>query len=182
MLIQCAHCGKDAEKATSAVNRARKVGMALYCDKQCSSDARRMSTEEKKARKVEYDRQRREGPLREALLQQKKSHYEANAKEILAAQKAARESDPELKKRRRDCQRRCMERPEWKKHKRDYDRQYRAEREFGEMAPAYLLLLELEQEVERQEPDWVDLQRQKGTLNKSQRRRRSGNYKDDTER
>lgn len=181
MLIQCAHCGNNVEKETSAVNRARKVGMALYCGKVCSSDARRISTEEKTARRVEYDRQRREGSLREALLQQKKAHYMAHAQEILAAQKAARESDPELKKRRRDCQRRCMERLEWKEHKRAYDRQYRAEREFGEMAPAYLLLLELEKEVERQEPDWVDLQRQKGTLNKSQRRRRDG-YKDDLER
>lgn len=182
MLIQCTHCGNSVEKETSAVNRSRKVGMALYCDKRCSSDARRIGTEEKKARKVEYDRQRREGPLREALLQQKKAYYEAHAREILAVQKAAREADPELKKRRRDCQKRCMERPEWKEHKREYDRQYRADREFGEMAPAYLLLLELEKEVERQEPDWVDLQRQKGTLNKSQRRRRSGNYKDDAER
>lgn len=180
MIIRCGYCGASVDKPTGAVNRAVKGGKRLFCGFACSADAKRVDPAEKKRRLAEYGKRRR-AAMGGTIKEQKRQWYQANAKAIHERHAAQMESDPEYRERHKECQRRCQESPEWKAHKAEYDRRYRADRMYGEMADAYLILLMLDDEVERQEPDRVELYRQKGTLNKSQERKRNGN-REETER
>jgi hypothetical protein len=59
--VQCSRCGADCEKSNGHINRARKVGAQLYCDKACAGRGRRVerTVEQKKAKKRDYDAQYR---------------------------------------------------------------------------------------------------------------------------
>lgn len=171
MLITCPQCGKEADKQAGAVNRAHGAGLKIYCSRECSHLGRRdPGTKDRiKARIREYW-QRPEN--KERKKRRNAEVYQQQKAELYAAHKARMETDPGYRAKYKAAQQRCQDRPEWKAHKRGYDRRYRATREYGEMAEAYLVLLELNEEVERQEPDRVELYRAKGTLNKSQGRKR----------
>jgi hypothetical protein len=68
----CDHCGKTAYKEAAHINRSRKQGNNLYCDRECSRLGRRKNRtdEEKKQLKAEYDqRYRKEN---KEMLKQKK--------------------------------------------------------------------------------------------------------------
>ena len=41
MLIACAHCGKEADKPTGEVNRAKAAGLRQFCNRRCMGLARR---------------------------------------------------------------------------------------------------------------------------------------------
>lgn len=92
MIIECSLCGKKADKQTGHVNRARKLGNNLYCSKECSSKGRRLSTEEKKKRKKEYDIKYRE-KNKEFLKEKNRKYNESPAGR--AMQKRQREKRKE---------------------------------------------------------------------------------------
>lgn len=173
MIIVCAYCGREVERRTSDVNRARKFGRPLYCDQKCAGLKRRTgkTIEQRKAEIAEYGRRRREG-MGDTLRAQKKAYYQANKRLIRKRLLKRFESDAEYKARHRACQDRCQSRPEWKARKKHYDRQYRAGRLYGPMAEAYVTLLELDDEIRKRVPDNAELAAEKGTLNKKQTRRR----------
>lgn len=169
--ITCAHCGKESARKAGAVNRARKKGAPMYCGKACAGAARRVPIEAKKARLAEYGRKRR-AELADQIKAQKDEWYRQNQKEIYARHRERMDNDPEYRERHVACQRRCQSTPEWKEHKRQYDRKYRGKREYGELGEAFVVLMELVEEIDRQEPDRSVRAAENGTLNKSRTRKR----------
>lgn len=161
--VQCAHCGTWRLKENGAIARARKAGLSLYCDKKCSGLGRRMerSVEEKKALKSAYDAERRV-----LLADRLKAEKAARHKLTYDPVRAAAERKLKMPRHVEYCRR-----PEYRKWKADYDRKFRAEKQFGPFADAFLVLQDLQTEVlSRASRYEIDLQN--GKLNKSTKRRR----------
>lgn len=141
----CAQCGKLCDKKTAAVNRAKKVGAPLYCDRNCAGLARRrkveLTPEQKKAAKSAYDKQYRL-ERHERIKAKKRAWYEANNERIAPVMAAYR------KKRMPKHVEYCRQ-PEYRAKKYEYDRQ-RNESEYGEWAEVWRLLQDLEKEISSQ--------------------------------
>lgn len=154
--IVCAHCGTEADKLTGGVNRSLRIGAPLYCSQACSGLAHRsepVPVEVKRKAKQRYDRARRNGPLRQRILDEKRAAYRAlthdERHEQYLRARARREADPDLAAAYREACVKARNTPEWKAHKREYDRRWRAATEFGDgpLADAFVLLQELIDEV-----------------------------------
>lgn len=162
----CPQCQKEFLAYTSRVNCAQKFGAPLYCNKTCAGLARRLSNpptkEERKAAKAEYDRRRREEKAEE--IKAKKAAY---FKRTYNPEKAAVE-----RKKRAHLHAEYCRRPDYKKWKADYDRQHGARKKFGDYAETFLLLLDIEREIDSRATRY-EIYRANGTLNKAQMRRRS---------
>lgn len=163
----CEHCGVDFDALLAEV----RLGRCRFCSRACSGARRRMDADVKRAKKAEYDRQRR-AALGEALLQQKRESYYANREQHLARMAEIR-SDPEYRERHRAYIAEYQSRPEWKEHKRSYDRRYRCERQYGDFAEAASVLIDLEAEIRRACPDRSVIYQMNGTQNKHTRRHRN---------
>lgn len=164
MQITCAHCGKVADKAAGAVNRARKVGLAIYCDRICAGLGRRKqpkSVEQRKAEKRAYDAVRRD-----ALADEIKAAKAAYHKRTYDPAKAAIHRQKRMPYHVEYCRR-----PEYREWKREYDRQYRASKEYGEFAECFLLVMDIRAECLSQMTDY-EIRLEKGTINKRLQRRR----------
>lgn len=162
MLFTCAHCGVETSRSPGHVNRAIALGNNLYCGKECSAIGRRKnkSVEQKKLDKAEYDRRYRIDNA-SALKIKKAAYHKRTYDPVMASVK---------RKKRMPAHVEYCRRPEYKKWKREYDRQYRAS-EYGVFGEAYLILVELNNEVlSRASRYEIDLQSE--TLNKKLRRRR----------
>ncbi len=161
--ITCAHCGKESEKRTGIVNRAIKLGKPLYCGRKCFGLASRniktpdQLKEEKRIYDMEYRRKNK------ALLKAKKAEY------------FQRTYDPERAAiDRRKTMRRHIEycrTSEYKAWKKEYDRTYRAKKTYGEFWESFLLLMDVEQEVESRMNKY-QIRLESETYNKTQRRHR----------
>lgn len=162
----CTQCKKEFWAYTSRVNRAHKDCAPLYCNKTCAGLARRLSNpptkEERKAAKAEYDRRRREEKAEEIKV--KKAAY---FKRTYNPEKASVE-----RKKRAHYHAEYCRRPDYKKWKADYDRRHMATKEFGDYAETYLLLQDIELEINSRSTRY-EIYRTNGTLNKAQTRRRS---------
>lgn len=164
MQFTCAYCGKIADKSAGAVNRARNAGMNLYCNRVCSGLGRRRapkSVEQRKAEKRDYDAARRV----------------ALAAEIKAEKAAYHKRTYDPAKQREYNQRRMphhveyCRRPEYREWKREYDRRYRANKEYGEFADCFLLVMDIRAECLSQMTDY-EIRYAKGGVAKTQQRRR----------
>lgn len=166
MKITCSHCGLETEKPAGAVNRALKAGLNLYCSRECSGLGRRKedsrTPEQKKADKAAYD-----------------AEYRAKNRERLRAKKAAayKASPPrDREKAYRDANYarhlEYLRRPEYRAKKKVYDRRYRAEKFYGELADVFILTLEIREAALEKAGGDYELRLMKGTLSKSQKRRR----------
>jgi len=162
--VKCAHCGKTSDKPTSAVNRARKNGRPLYCNKRCAGLARckHKTKAQKKEEKRLYD-----------------IEYRAKNRTKLKAKKAAyfqRTYDPkkaavERKKRMSHHVEYCR-RPEYRAWKKSYDRQYRAKKEYGDFWECHILAMEIRNEALSRASDY-EIRLANETLNKATRRKRN---------
>lgn len=164
MQITCAHCGKAAEKSAGAVNRARKVGLSLYCDRTCAGLGRRnppKSIEQKKAEKRAYDAARREA-LADQIKAAKRDYHQRTYDPVKAAA---------VRKLRMPYHVEYCRRPEYREWKREYDRAYSANKEYGEFAECFLLVMDIRAECLSRMTDY-EIRLEKGTLNKRQQRRR----------
>ena len=143
--------------------RARKSGSPLYCDRTCAGIARRkfksadQKKEEKRLYDIEYRRRNQE------LLRTKKAEYHRRTYD--PTQAAAQ------RKKRMPYHVEYCRRPEYRQYKKSYDRQYRAKREYGGLWEAFILTLEIRDEVLRNSSDY-EIRLQKSTLNKRTQRRR----------
>jgi hypothetical protein len=168
MRVTCAQCGHDCDKDAGAVNRARAIGANLYCDRKCAGLARRrevpLTEAERKEAKRIYDAKRREG-MREELNAKKLAHYYANRERILVEHAVYR------KKHMARHVEYCRQ-PAYKAWKVEYDKRYRANKEFGEFADAFLLLQDVEKEIEQRASKY-EIYLSNGTLNKALTRRRA---------
>lgn len=161
--FQCAYCGKSSVRRTGEVNRARKSGANLYCSKECSGMGRRipMTDTERRAAKAEYDHEYR--AKNRALLKAKKAAYYQRTKDPVR--------EAAIRKKRMAAHVEYCRRPEYKEWKREYDRQYRAQKQYGEFADCFLLAQEIRQECLSQASDY-EIRLSAGTLNKSTQRKR----------
>lgn len=162
--VQCTACGTWRLKENGEITRARKAGLNLYCNRTCAGVGRRkepITEAEQKAAKRQYD-----------------IEYRAKNADRLKAEKAERfrrTYDPaKAAVERRARMPRHIEycrQPEYRKWKADYDRKFRAQKQFGPFAEAFLVLQDLQTEVlSRASRYEIDLQN--GKLNKATNRRR----------
>lgn len=161
--INCGYCGKPSCKPTGQVNRAGKMGAALYCDRTCAGLGRRTwkTLEQKKAEKRDYDKVYRSENL-EKLKESKKAYFKKTYDPVKAS--------IERKKRMAQHIEYCRQ-PAYRAKKKEYDQLYRAKKIYGDFGEAFVALLNLEQEVESR-ASWNDIRQQNGILNKKQTRRR----------
>ena len=174
MIIVCQHCGRNADKPTGAVNRARKAGLRIFCGKACASEARcsERTEADRKAAQAEYDRARR-AEQGDRLLAEKRSAYFRDHKRSLAKQ-AERRKDPAYVAKMRAYQREWCRRPAYRAAKKAGDRARRAAIEFGdtELAEAFVALCELEESLR---PMRDENKAKIGRINLCQNRRRKTN-------
>lgn len=163
MLFSCPQCRCYGDKPASALNRAARRGVPIYCGRECAGIARRKpakSLEQRKAEKSAYDAQRRIN-IADRLRAEKRAYHIRTYNPA----KAAIERRNRMPKHVEYCRR-----PEYRQWKREYDRQYRA-REYGEFADCYLLVLDIRNECLSQQSDY-EIRMSKGTFGKWQQRRR----------
>ena len=164
MQFECRHCGETRDRPTGEVNRARRRGLPLYCDKTCSGLARRKerTDAEKREAKRLYDMAYRAENL--AMLKAKKAEHFRQTYDPAKAR-------VERKKRAAIHAEYCR-RPQYREWKRDYDRRYRAEKEYGEFAECFLLILDIRSECLSRMSDY-EIRYSKGRVAMSQQRRRN---------
>lgn len=160
----CAYCGGQCSREARAVNRARREGMSLYCDRVCSGLGRRAApktTTQKRAEKASYDRE-----------------YRARNREELRAKKAAYYAENHDREKEREYRKRTMKRhveycrrPEYRVKKKAYDHVYNAKRNYGPLWEIQLLTLDIRNAVLERQTDY-EIRLAKGTLGKSQKRKR----------
>ena len=162
----CNNCGTSFLSDVSRVNRAKKIGAPLYCGKSCAGLARRLKNPptyiEKKELKRIYDSKRRIEKADE--LRVKKHEYFQRTYDPV---KAALDRKKRMPKHVEYCRR-----PEYKAYKKEYDRKYRAEKEFGEFSESFLLLQDVQQQIDSLATRY-EIYQSNDTLNKSQKRRRA---------
>jgi hypothetical protein len=166
--MKCAHCGVEFHAKQNYVNRAQREGRRMFCSRVCFGLDRRLvnpptEAERKEAKRL-YDAARRAERHAE-ICAKKRDHYYANRDRILAEQTAYRKAH--MQRHVEYCRQ-----PEYKAWKSEYDRQYRAHRDYGEFADAFLLLTNIEREVDSRATRY-EIYQANGTLNKSQTRRRA---------
>jgi hypothetical protein len=162
LTITCPKCGLSCRKHPSAVNRATRIGAPIYCGKVCSGLARQKgkSDAQRKEEKRLYDAKYRE--INKEILKKKKAEYfRATYDPEVAA---------EHRKRRMHLHVEYCRKPEYKAKKVAYDRQRRAD-EYGEFAETYLLLLDIDKEVNQRMSDY-DVRIENQTINKRLKRKR----------
>lgn len=159
----CAYCREPHGRTTGHVNRSLKVGMLIYCSRECCGLARRTykTKADKVAEKSAYDKEyRKRDP--EGLKARKHAYYQ-------------RTRDPERERAHRKANMArhveyCRQ-PRYKAWKREYDARYRA-KEYGAFADAYTLTMTLNREIKgRMSNHEIRLQNQ--THNKRQARTRA---------
>lgn len=165
MQAKCDYCGKTIHKYAGHINRAKKMGAGIYCDRKCAGLRRRTNEtlEEKKVHKQWYDLF-----IRESMTEDEKIYKSFNALVLFHLDYQA---NPE--KYRQERQRKmpahveyCRQ-PKYKKYKKEYDLNYRAKKDYGEFAEAAVVLFKLE--------DAIDVRlakKENGLINKSQKRKR----------
>jgi hypothetical protein len=157
------------EKEAGAVNRALALGKPLYCNRACAGLARRVdrTPDEKRAVKAAYDARRRVA-LAQKIKDEKRAWYLANRDRMLAEFAVRRAAPGYYERHNAYCRR-----PEYVAEKREYDRRLRANKQFGgEFADAFLLLQDIEREIETRATRY-EIYLANGTINKAQTRRRA---------
>lgn len=163
MRVPCFYCGKESEKSLGAVNRATKKNAALFCNKICFGLNRRVekTREQKREEKRQYDKDYR-AKNRELLKSKKRQYFQKTYDPI----KASEERKKNMSRHVEYCRR--QEYKEWKK---SYDSQYRAKKFYGEFWESFLLILQVNKEVDSRMSDY-DVRVANGTINKQLQRRR----------
>jgi hypothetical protein len=174
-LILCPTCKKRKPRTNSAINKAKKDGLKIYCGRACAGKGRRKENPVTprnpnwKAMKAEYDRKRRE-KLGDKLRAKKKAAYAVWGPQH-------REKERENRKKRMPYHVEYCRQPKYKKYKVEYDRKLRA-KAFGDFAECHRLLLQLTREINKQCPDRFEKYRQSGRhqwnpINQQRRRARA---------
>jgi hypothetical protein len=162
MRVKCHWCGVEVDKNTGHYNRAKQEGRLLFCSKTCFGLNRRTSKEQKIEAKRLYDIEYRKKNL-EKLKAKKEIYYKTEAGR--AAQKRNRDK-------RKEAHKAYIKTASYKQWKYEYDQKYHAKNNYGEFWEASLVLKEIETVIE---PEKLEVKIQKGTYNKSQKRKRLWN-------
>jgi len=160
MIIKCEYCGKEIEKNIGHVNRARKLGMRLFCGQKCFGLFHRsnLTNEQKKEIKRLYDIEYRK-KNREIIKERGKKYNESPAGR--AMQKRSRKKFKKLHLE-------YCRTPEYRKWKSEYDRKHRAKKFYGEFWESAILLNQIEDMIPNRE-----VKQQLQLNNKSLKRKRN---------
>lgn len=163
MKVICHHCGSEVEKPTGQINRARKQGNNIYCNRECAGLAKRknLTDAEKKEKKRLYDMEYR--AKNKEVIKKKKAEYFQRTYDPVEAAKYR-------KKRMHIHVERCRK-PEYRAYKKQYDRVYRAKKDYGDLWEVQLAILSLQDEIDSR-ADRYQIYSEKETLNKKQQRTR----------
>lgn len=159
--IFCSHCGKEFEKDNSAINRAVKNNLPMYCDRECFGLSHRTTKSVKVEKKRIYDIEYRE--LNQEKIKKTKSEYN---KKTYNPALAAIERKKNMHRHVEYCRQ-----PEYKEKKRIYDREFKAKKDYGELWEIQLLTLKIEEECLSQMSRY-QINLESNTLNKTQKRKR----------
>lgn len=166
--ITCDYCGKSAMREVGHVNRARRQGDKLFCDRYHAGLGRRKnkSKEQKAEEKRLYDIIYRARPEHKA---QRSAEFKRNYNPEKAAIKRAliKKERPEIEVKRREY----MALPKYKSLKHKYDRRYLAEKNYGDYAECQLLLMDIDKNIRLQASDY-EIRLANGTLNRLTKRKR----------
>jgi hypothetical protein len=164
MTAYCATCGKLLTKKASAINRAKKTGKPMFCDKACFGLSRRdgKTPEQRKEEKRLYDMEYRAKNL-QAITEKKAAWFKANYDPIKAAEERKKKMPQHIE---------YCRRPEYKAYKKRYDEQHRAKKQYGEFYESFLILTQIDQEVSSRASKY-EIGLANGTINKAQTRRRN---------
>ncbi|MDP9954731.1 hypothetical protein J2X97_000368 [Epilithonimonas hungarica] len=159
MKIICHYCQKEIEKTAGHVNRAKKMGLNLFCNRECAGFSRRskLSDIEKKALKAEYDKNYR-AENHDSIKKRKADYF----KKTYDPAKASVERKKRMPKHIEYCRT-----EKYKKYKKDYDKKYRAKKNYGDFWECKLLVQEISNEYENRK-----IKEQNQLINKSQKRKR----------
>lgn len=162
MKFKCPNCKKPINKPIGEINRARKSGRPIYCNRKCAGLGRRKNKTQvqKKEEKRHYDIKYRATSL--TLKARKAAYYQRTRNP---------EKERERRKARMHLHVKYCQQPFYREWKKKYDRQYRCKQEFGEFWESASILLDLEGEIDER-MDWYERRMLNGTLNKHQQRRR----------
>lgn len=161
MKHKCQYCGKVFNKSVGKINRAKKMGMKLYCNLQCSGKAHRLnkSQQQMKDEKWWYDAFNREF-MRDIIKEKKaayfKKDYAANPEKYRLARKSQKENHL-----------RYISTPEYREWKKGYDEKYLANKKYGEYAESALLIREIEKLIDKNQS-----RQDRNCHNKTQQRKR----------
>jgi hypothetical protein len=160
MIIQCEYCGKDIEKTTGHVNRAKKLGMGLFCNKSCWGLSRRdnKTEQQKKEEKAKYDR----------LYRIKNNEKIKNRNKKYNSSPAGRAMQKRNREKFKEYHLEYCRKPEYKKYKKKYDQLYRAKKYYGEYYEAAITLIKLKELIPMRET-----KQELNLINKSQKRKRN---------
>jgi hypothetical protein len=164
MKVTCATCGKKVDKSTGHVNRSLKLGLKFFCNKICFGVSRRVArTEEEKIEikrlyDIEY-RKKNNDRIKARMQQYNKSP-------------AGRAMQKRNREKFKNSHLEYCRTEEYKKWKHDYDQKHCAKKNYGEFWESSLIMKEIEKVIE---PEKAEVKIQKGTYNKSQKRKRLWN-------
>lgn len=161
--VVCAFCKANVDLPTGHVNRARRGGSPLYCDRTCAGMGRRKN--KSKAQKVEekrlYDMEYRQKNL--ASITAKKAAYFRVTYDPAAAAVTRNARMPYHVE--------YCRQPAYRKKKQAYDRVRRAA-EYGDFAEVYMLSIDLNRAIKERATN-AEIKYENETCNKTQRRRRA---------
>lgn len=162
--IECAYCGNLVFKQAGGINRSRRIGAPVFCDRLCFGLARRSNKtgEQRRAEKAAYDARRR-ASLAEEIKAAKRAYHKRTYDPAKAAI---------VRKGRMTYHVEYCRRSEYRAYKKTYDRQYRAKKYYGDFAECFLLVMDIRDECLRQQSDY-EIRMAKGTFGKSQQRKRA---------
>jgi hypothetical protein len=163
MKVKCAYCGLEIEKETGHVNRALKLNMGLFCNKTCFGLSKRVNRTDEERRKIKADYDREYRKNNPDIKEKKRAYYKTpNGR---ALQKRNREK-------RKEAHAEYIKTDKYRAWKREYDEKYHAKTKYGEYYESAIILKQLEETIL---PEKQEAKIQKGTYNKSQKRKRLWN-------
>ncbi len=163
MKVVCEHCRKKVERCAGDVNRARKAGLKLFCDRRCTGlfyrkhKTKEQLVLEKRLYDMEYRRKNRK-----RLKIQKREYFDRTYDPV----KAAVERKARMPRHVEYCRQ-----PAYRRWKSKYDKRYSAKKMFGPYAESFLILQKIDKEIASRMSRY-DIQLANGTLNKAQTRKR----------
>lgn len=157
MVITCKYCGNQCDKKTGHVNRALKTNAKLFCSRACFGLDKRISLEEKKLIKKEYDKEYR---LKNS--EKKKQYGKEYHKKTYDPIKASVD-----RKAKMHIHVERMRQPKWVEYKKKYDKIRQAKLNYGEFWESALLIRNIEANYENKEAIQIN-----NLNNKSQKRKR----------
>lgn len=164
MKVICEYCKKECERENGHVNRARKLGLKVFCNRKCAGLGRRVNRTEEQDKEIKrvYDIEYR-ARNRDYRKERAKAYNESPAGRAMQKRNREKFKQSHLEYFRTE---------EYKKWKHEYDQTHNAKKMYGEFWESFLIIKEVEKIIE---PEKYDTKYNNGLLNKSQKRKRSWN-------